>query len=1092
MATGTHSLNQSAPSSPFDFNPASPEVSRIPRPAFHASPRTRRRSLTLEEAFDLAEHRRAIGSPSPAPRPPRQNQSSGSSDHRSLPRMFSQKPLDLGHLGKARPGSSLRRDAAQGPKDSFGITSHKGDGFESERDRKLKQFEEDEKIIKAMKEDKKGLFTRPKIGVNGAGSRAATAQGSSNGSLRNNTFGANNGGGDAPRQTWGTLHDDNPNWLKKFEPALKVAAQEDARNGMAGEKRNSPSASRFRSTAQQNPPLAMPQPATSTPLGSPNKSYAWQVDEDFTAGSLQVSNSPPVGFGQGNTKLEELRKLEIDTEQGHPVERHRFAPLRTNTRLDEILQREREIERKYPIPRVEEPTTDSIGDLLMNAEPRPRFSLPPPVKTDGQSLHRAEKAERPTNETLATRRLNVFEDEQAPRLPFSEGQRKANLDLSHQPNPFASEQARLQWQENNIGKFGGLGNFDSEKLPDDPVTIYRTTSLRQAGNEQTEPQRNGVPPAAHDRGLPLAKEYPHDLRKLAQPSSWGLRLNPAQENSANKAQEEDKAALSGASREDKQDERIISNTKESKSNGTIPAPLAGENKPLVLGKPTVGFAGIPRSSSTKSMRSTQSRASADPTARIEGEMNLFALADNMSERGAPSSRPESESGVEAKTNDADVTPRPPKVDPLSMPTPQVTGAYVETPVKIEQPETKVETAALGSNFFPRRKQSGLQNRDPSTSPRATRSDGQREHVRANSMSKLRRSKSLPRRRLPLKNTARPPTVKEDLKQIHMLNNIEDSTLDDFTDLIVSSSNPEELKRILRSGVTESEEMDDLTFEEQLKRFDQLGRSLNSGLAGIRQAKQGIERLENRVSNAERSATLVKSEGSQKHATGHHTHHTRDPGCAHCVGSQQKGVTAYSHIPVPRLFNTQPRFKPTLLGYLLLLLSSWYFLENAFYERWGRQYVCYRGSPCHYDVDDPDYGYVVPVKLDEWLTGGMIRPHAAHWLEEISDYYADVQDWWSGTDIRDVDWRAIRDPDWRRNHFRRMDKKNLWPEWKPTPEVAPMVQSLEHESHVEEATEAVEEQYYDARNDYRGDRTAKENVRTWYPPRQQTTSIIRWH
>ncbi|KAK7745422.1 hypothetical protein SLS53_002919 [Cytospora paraplurivora] len=1054
MATGTQSLNQSAPSSPFDFNPASPEVSRIPRPAFHASPRTRRRSLTLEEAFDLAEHRRAIGSPSPAPRPPRQTQSSGSSEHRPLPRMFSQKPLDLGRLGKARPGSILRRDATEGPKDSFGATSHKGDGLESERDRKLKQFEEDEKIIKAMKEDKKGLFTRPKVGLNGAGPRAATALGSSNGSLRNNTFGANNGGGDAPRQAWGTLHDDNPNWLKKFEPALKVAAQEDARNGIAGDKRNSPSASRFRSTAQQNSPLAMPQPATSTPLGSPNKSYAWQVDEDFTAGSLQVSNSPPVGFGQGNTKLEELRKVEIDTEQQHPVERHRFAPQRTNTRLDEILNREREIERKYPIAPIEEPTTDSIEDLLMNAEHRPQFSLLPPVKTDGESLHRAERTERPTNETLATRRLNVFRDEQAPRPPSPEVQRRANLEVSHRPNPFASEQARLQWQENNIGKFGGLGNFDGEKVPDGPVTIHRTTSLRQAGNEQTEPQRNDVPPADHGRGPSLAKENPHDLlRKLAQASSKSFGPSPAQENSANKAQEEDKAALSGASREDKQDERIISDTKESRFNGTIPAPFAGENKPSFLGKPTVGFAGIPRSSSTKSMRSTQSRASADPTARIEGEMSLFALADNMSERGAPSSRPESESGVEAKKNDPDVTPRPPKVDPLSMPTPQVTGAYVETPVKMEQPETKVETAALRSNALPRRKQSELQNRDPSTSPRATRSDGQREHVRANSMSKLRRSKSLPRRRLPLKNTARPPTVKEDLKQIHMLNNIEDSTLDDFTDLIVSSSNPEELKRILRSGVTESEEMDDLTFEEQLKRFDQLGRSLNSGLAGIRQAKQGIERLENRVSNAEKSATLVK---------------------------------------IPRLFNTQPRFKPTLLGYLLLLLSSWYFLENAFYERWGRQYVCYRGSPCHYDVDDPDYGYVVPVKLDEWLTGGMIRPHAAHWMEELSDYYADVEDWWSGTDIRDVDWRAIRDPDWRRNHFRRMDKKNLWPEWKPTPEVTPIVQALEHESQVEEATEAVEEQYYDTRNDYRGERTAKENVRTWYPPRQQTTSTIRWH
>lgn len=1080
MAFGAHSRKQSA-SSLSDAVPNSPEVSRIPRPTSHASPRTRRRSLTLEEAFDLAEHRRAIGSPSPAPRPPRQN--SGSSDQRPLPHMFSQRPIDLGRLGKVRPGSSLRRDGTLSSKDSFGSSSRKPDESDDELDRKLKQFEEDEKIIKSMKEDKKGLFIKPKF------NRAANARGLSTGSLGNNTFGSSSNGGNAPRQTWGNLHDDDPNWLKKFEPALKEAAEEDARRGGPSVIRKSPNPSLTRPSPEKSSPVAFPRPATAGPLRSPDKSYAWQVDEDFTAGDLEVSNSPPVGFGRGNSKLEELRRLEMDAEQQYPVERHRFIPPRTNTKLDEILQREREAERKYPIPRVEELTTESVMEPPTGADHRPAFSIPRTANADGE-FNRGKEIENFTQKAPATTRLNVFRDPQAPRLPFPEAQRKTDLETLHQPISRSTREAKPQSQEN------GFGDVDGEKVPDTPVTIYRKTFPKQSGDGQNEPLSNGVPPTDSGKGLSVAKEDSYDLlRRLARASSKSPSPSPspisAQERPTDKAQEENKGALSGTSEKQKQDGRVGSSSKGPEVNGNLSAPLGGENKPSSFAKPTVAFAGIPRSASTKSVLSAQSRASADPTARIEAEMDLFALADNMSEREstrAPSPRPKPGSEIEADGNDADATPRPPKFDASSMPTPQVTGAYVETPaaLKFEQPDVKVDAANYEREFLSRRKRSELQNRDPSTSPRATKSDGQRERARSTSLSKLRRSRSVPRNTRPLKNSIKPPTVKEDLKQIHLLNNIEDSTLDDFADLITSSSNPEELEEILKNGVSKSDDTDDLTFEEQLKRFDRLGRSLNAGLAGIRQAKRGIERLEDRVSHAEKSATVVKNELSDGQTKGRHTHHTHDPGCSDCVGRQKRSSAGSLHVPVPRLFRTQPRFKPTLLGFLLLLLSSWYFLENAFYERWGRQYVCYRGSPCHYDVDDPDYGYVVPVKLDEWLTGGIIRPHAAHWMEEISDYYADAQDWWTGTDIRDVDWRAMRDPDMRRNHFRRMDKKKLWPEWNPDPEMIPMIQDLERQRLAEEGAEAPEEPYYYYYGGYEDSMTRDE-----VPAGDKQPSSIRW-
>lgn len=969
--------------------------------------------------------------------------------------MFSQKPIDLGRLGKVRPGSSLRRDGTLSSKDSFGSSSRRPDESDDELDRKLRQFEEDEKIIKSMKEDKKGLFIKPKF------NRAASSRGSSNGGLGNNTFGSSSNGGNAPRQTWGNLHDDDPSWLKKFEPALKVAAEEDARRGVAGVIRKSLSASLTRPSPEKSSPLAIPRPATAGPFRSPDKSYAWQVDEDFTAGDLQVSNSPPVGFGRGNTKLEELRKLEMDAEQQYPVERHRFIPPRTNTKLDEILRREREAERKYPIPRMEEQTTEPVMEPPTRADHRLAPSIPHPEKADDES-YRDKETEDPTQKAPATTRLNVFRDQQAPRSPSPETRRKTNLETSHQPSLRSSSEAKMQSQEN------GFSDLEGEKVPDTPVTIYRKTFSKQTGNDQNEPLRNGVPPADSGTGLSLAKEDSYDLlRRLARASSKSPSPSPspilAQERQADQAQEENKGALSGIGKKEKQDGRVGSSSKGPEVNGNL-APFDGENKPLSFAKPTVAFAGIPRSASTKSVRSAQSRASADPTARIEAEMDLFALADNMSERGstrAPSPRPKPGTEIEADGDDADATPRPPKFDPSSMPTPQVTGAYVETPaaLKFEQPDVKVDAATFEPEFLSRRSKSELQNRDPSTSHRATKSDGQRERARSTSMSKLRRSRSMPRNTRPLKNSIKPPTVKEDLQQIHLLNNIEDSTLDDFKDLIISSSNPEELQEILKNGVSNSDDTDDLTFEEQLKRFDRLGRSLNAGLAGIRQAKRGIERLEDRVSHAEKPAIVVKNEQLDGHTTGRHPHHANDPDCPDCVGKQRRSASGYLHVPVPRLFRTQPKFKPTLLGFLLLFLSSWYFLENAFYERWGRQYVCYRGSPCHYDVDDPDYGYVVPVKLDEWLTGGIIRPHAAHWMEEISDYYADAQDWWAGTDIRDVDWRAMRDPDMRRNHFRRMDKKRLWPEWNPDPEMIPMIQDLERQRLAEEAADAPEEPYY---------------------------------
>lgn len=1074
MASGAHSRKPSA-SSLSDARSTSPEASRIPRPSSRASPQTRR-PFTLNEATDWAKSRLAQGSPSPAPRPTRPG--SVNSDHRPLPQLFTQRPIDLGRLGNRRPVTAARRDGTFSSKDSFGSTSRKGDESDSEIDRKLKQFEEDEKIIKSMKEDKKGLFNKPKFGMNGAGTNTKP-----NHTTRNGIFGDGDADDKKSRQSWTFAETGyaNPDWIKRFESeeqALDFAPGRQSRiegfssfgNRVAGSKRKSASQSL---PAPDGPASAIPRPATVAPIQSPNKSYAWQVDEDFTAGDLQVSNSPPLSFGRANTKLDEIRKLEIDAELDHPIEDHRFVPQRTNTKLDEILQREKDAERRYPIPKIEEPNAEPVDELSTSAERRRPLSTSNLAKSDGESL-RSLGIEYLPEKVQPSTRLNEARERQPSRSPSPRAELKDSLGRSHQTSPRVSPEFKTQPLKHDYTGLNG------EKIPNTPVTIYRKQSPTQPSDEQNGPNPSTNSTSVHPvTGVPRAKEDSHDLlRRLARASSNSPVPSPAEEGGAGKAQEEDAGAPSNPRGTEPVVRAISMTDKTTESDQRFPSSL-GMNKSNALAKPTVGFAGISRSPSTKSVSSTQSRASADPTARIEGEMKLFALMDNMSERGsvrAPSPQPDADSESEDDGGKADETPRAPtKFDPLSMPTPKVTGAYVETPVAVKTEQVQIKEDPAASTREPEKK-SRLQTRDNSTSPRSSKSDGQRANVRSNSISKLRRSRSTPRKRSPLKNSVKPPTVEDDLKQIHLSNNIDESTTDDFDDFVLASRNPDEAEHNLGNGGSDSEDMDILPQDKELMRMIHMGKALNPVLASIRQAKKGIGRLEDRVAQSEPTTESVKNETTGHAATGWHNHEAHGLTCPQCAATQQgNSLLAYVPLPVPLFWRTQPKFRLTWLGTLLLLLASWYVLENAFYERWGRQYVCYRGSPCNWSPEQPDYGYVVPVKLDEWLTGGMVRPHAAHWLQEASDLYADFDDWWTGRDLRNVNSGAISDPAKREQYFRRIDKKGLRPAWKPRPAYRAMFEALEREALAEEEAEDRGEAYYGARGNLADEMMGKDDV-----------------
>lgn len=941
-------------------------------------------------------------------------------------------------------------------------SSRKGDESDSEIDRKLRQFEEDEKIIKSMKEDKKGLFTKPKFGTNGVGANTKSGQTTSNGS-----FG--DGGADekGSRQSWTFAETGvaNPDWIKRFESeeqALNFVPGRQSRiegfssfgNRMTGSKRKSVSQSL---PGPDGPASAIPRPATVAPIQSPNKSYAWQVDEDFTAGDLQVSNSPPLSFGRANTRLDEIRKLEIDAELDHPVENHRFVPGRTNTKLDEIMQREKDAERRYPIFKIEEPSTRPVDELSTSAETRRPILTPRLAKPSGES-HRPPVTEHPPEQVQPSTRLYEVMGQQLFRPSSPQAELKNSLGKSDQTSPLVSPESKTQPPKHD---YTGL---DGEKIPNTPVTIYRNKSPTQSTNEQNGPKPSTTSTAVNPAtGVPRAKEDSHDLlRRLARASSNSPVPSPAEEGGADEVREEDRGALSNQQAAEPVVKGASTTDKTTEPDQRLPSSL-GMNKSNALAKPTVGFAGISRTPSTKSVSSTQSRASADPTARIEGEMKLFALIDNMSERGsvrAPSPRPDLDSGSEDDGGKADETPRAPKVDPLSMPTPQVTGAYVETPVTVKTEQVQIKDDPAASTREPEKKPT-LQNRETSTSPRSSKSDGPRANVRSNSISKLRRSRSTPRRRSPLKNSVKPPTVEEDLKQILLRNNIDESTTDDFDDFVLASGDSDEAERNnLEIDGCDSEDADIQHDEKDLTRMAHIGKHLKTSLASIQQVKRGINRLEDRVAQSEQAPKSVKDETTGQPTLGRHNHEEHCLSCHQCAAAQgSNSLLAYVPLPVPIFWRTQPKFRLTWLGILLLLLASWSVLENAFYERWGRQYVCYRGSPCNWSPEQPDYGYVVPVKLDEWLTGGMVRPHAAHWLQEASDLYADFEDWWTGTDLREVNYRAISDSVKREQYFRRVDKKGLRPPWKPRPAYRAMFEALEREALAEEEAEARGEAHY---------------------------------
>ncbi|KAK4165845.1 hypothetical protein QBC43DRAFT_207810 [Cladorrhinum sp. PSN259] len=929
-----------------DTQGASPNNTKIPRLS-HQRQSQPPRTFTLTDAYHLAEEEEeaaAQGSPSPAPRAWRSRRESS---ERST-----SKPKDLGR----KSTDSAREDTA-GSSASHGGQSQQGNNSDASFDDKIRQHALNQGSSEEPRSRTGGLFSKgigSKIVETGKGLVSKNSRGSLDGPSSSSS----------PRAARSTPNSSRLARLlsSRKRPSSNVTSAHEPNDWV----QIGPEGQSQPSTA----PSSRPTTAPSTHI-SPEKSFAWEADEDFTAGDLQFSNSPPVNIGRTNTKIDQIRALEAEIADQLTEK----PPAQTQkSRIDVI--RALEAAANTPLP------DDPLDlDLALNLGLGEGTETKEPPQADNRKPHtqmedRAREIDRLARRALATARLDELREKnarQTSRSPSPDIARKQSYEPLRASSPLGIR--RLRRESNGA----------------------TTISQRQEDvHSQEKPDK------------PTRDDSRHLLHRLSMTAGTNPLSNPPIRSigEALSTRDGDREPVDTGRRR-----RIAS----ARSDG----------------RPTVGFVGLRRSDSVESGLSKRSGAlqsEPDPTERIEGEMNLFAPLENQSERGslrAPSPEPEEEPDEEKLPIE---TPKVSRPDPLTQPTPRVTGAFVETPatVKAEKPvepkepngteESRPEIADKGlatsdskSSLRGRRGSAPSRQTELSQSTRTDRSTS-----RAASLSARRRARSLSRSRS-LTNSAKPPTVQDDLLEIQRANQIEDSTLEDIADLLGQ-------KGVDDPGLVEDNDIKS-DVQDELERYERMSRTLKNGLFSIQSAKQGMQRLEDKFAAGLKSSLRDATKAGP--AVGNHSHEKPVADCPSCEGQRpasEDGVT-YVHLPIPRLWYRKPKFRFTFIGLIFTLLTAWYLAENTMCYFFCKPLYCYPGEPCDWSHDDPLWGYAIPVKLDQWSTGGRGRELVRELHPEVSDWIADMWDVATGTDITTVDTSRF---DWwqRRQHRRRLYKKRL--------------------------------------------------------------------
>ena len=870
------------------------------------------------------------------------------------------------------------------------------------------------------------------------------------------------------------------------------------------------------------------------------KSFNWQVDEDFTAGDLQVSDSPRLKTGTDsqpfanrlpfddgsevdinsntrvnnpgsrNTKLDEIRSREVRNGNNVPL-----SP--TNTRIDEIKTRENQAESQIPIP--ERRLSNTRNTKLEDIRQREQDGVP----KRQQALAKLEDIKE--RNSMASSRS-------------SEDKKMFSSMESSQESAQSYEEAKTPNDKN------GLNNWD--KISNIPITVFK----KGQENGAKTPESNGR--LSHRRS-----ESRDLLRRLARAASSSPTQDESEKRRPNLLQKRDRGNSDVSLKGEKKTPESLSKSDKRSSDGSSLSSRASRLTSKLSARinerrsdeedrgdrprSRIGFPGLRRMGSIDSTKSKRSsiHSNADPTERISGEAKLFAPGDKFSEaastrapsptRGEDEEKPkeqveeqkeaadkdgdkvvpevadeaidkdgdkdseyekierEDEQEV-AQEKDVESTPKAKKMDPQTMPTPKITGAYVETPATVRQtnaledalkdamqdiaeeeeqeptdskPVAGKKQQAL-ADIFGERSSSPPSDRDVFSDPETSDERQRRAKTTSSAAVKRRqRSLSLPRKRQPVKNTAKLPSVKDDLMELQRANNIDDSTLDDLEEILSGrkaapavvekllkdlppaedDSTDYELEAALKKAQEEKsraenasavnvkkeegEEGGENSTENELEVYGRVEKKLGRALLGIGDSKKGIERhIERLQGNIDRLEDMYSAAQELKTEPNSPTTSEVESATTYLNKSETATSTQTSFsVPMPRFYTRDPAFRMTPLGIVVLLFSIWYAAESTTCGLYCRPAVC-TTTPCVWSRSDPDtFGTAIPIKLDQWFANGQGRAVVATTLDNARDAYADLVDAVTGRSIMDADVQFMSIED-RRSHRRRLRKKGL--------------------------------------------------------------------
>ncbi len=882
-------------------SPEDSPSSRIPLPRKNSSPRV---TTSLRDAYEKAtrEEKDGLvpekgreryaeigGSPSPAPRP---RPIGGSQRERDDQRM-----RRLREGMKVATGSLLSRNDDNDPvsaleDDDTRSNGSGGSGVSPEEEltdqwlNEMKRAANDQQRVASALSSQNRLFTRGGLGTRVTETAQTLVRRSSASSLESEPSIR------IPRN-WGRHARKNPGWLNRisspesseevYSLPQKVVSEGSIDWAGAAVDAPLPSVENGSPVQEPTPPHSRPNSAQLQNMTT-QKSHIWDPEFDFTAQSVQESTSPQLKVR--NTKLDEIREREIEALSKRAVATARLEEIKErNSTERSVTPDTMTLTARDAIQRRKSEDADRwVRQRFRSASDVEDSSRLEAVAEVGAVAISSETQDIQDTETKVLDEVQSLATTAGKEISPEVGESSKEADLK----ATCATESYLQ----DYGPKKTILEEEGEAIPGTPITIFRGAAAKEK-----KPSQLG-----HSRD-----DSWENLRKLARLTS--ATPSPASGKLAERPSDESLKYLNR---------------------------LSGDIKRL-------------------SGASTPPKSDIDPEERIVSEVSLFELQDDKPDRSSlrtPS--PAGDDGV-------DDTPRP-KADPLILPTPVVTGAYIDTPAprgrqpKISRPsspplakgdELHDEVSRLCLKDFMRgsSSQSSTSQKDARAAQRGT--EQAEFQLSSKSPAQPSRRMSSQRSRAPLVNSAHPANVEDDLRAIQQ--EADDSTLDDFDGLILAEGEDSDPNSTIMETMIDLEKDDKgqpLSAEERERRqemlaIERMNKTIKSGLVSIRDAKRGIERLEDQVSST------TTSESS-------------------------KTSFYYLTTPVPRLWSrdstkwTGVRF--TWIGLLLALFTAWLFMEDIACEM-----ICHPiyATTNDWSPNDPFWGHALPTLLNR-MTGGSVK------------------------------------------------------------------------------------------------------------------------